>query len=104
MPETRWAGPDGGRRCRGPAPYTGGGDPCDEIQVPAPAAASPRHAGPGPPGARHIPVGVVVARAARGNRPLTLTGTSGVPARTGALRAAEVTNGCSDGGAVEPFH
>ncbi len=50
------------------------------------------------------PVGVIVARAARRIRPLTLTGAVRAPGGTGALRTAEVMNDRSDGGACEPFH
>jgi hypothetical protein len=46
-----------------------------------------------PPGLGWGPVRVLVARAARGIRPLTLTGAARAPGGIGALRVAEVTNG-----------
>jgi hypothetical protein len=90
MPVTRQAGPGRGARRRGPAPNTRGGDPCGQTQDLAPrwcdTSAGPAgwavRAGMGGCGPSHPQ-----------DQTPHPAGSLRVLARTGTLRAAEVTNG-----------
>ena len=62
-----------------------------------------RHAGPLPGETLPVPVWVVVASATRRSYPSSAPGAA-EPWPGPGLRAAGVTNGQSDGGALEPFH